>query len=94
MDLKDLPKDAILIDVRTREEYNLERVKGALNIDILSSTFMGEIQKLEKKNNYLLYCRSGNRSGQAEAIMRQIGFESVKNIGGLEEVRELFGTEF
>lgn len=88
------PKDAIIIDVRTKEEFDQERVKGALNIDLFSASFMQEIQKLDQSKNYLLYCRSGNRSGQAEQIMRQIGFLKVQNVGGMPEVREIFGTEF
>lgn len=88
------PKDAIVIDVRTKEEFDQERVKGALNIDLMSPSFMKEIQNLDPSKHYLLYCRSGNRSGQAEMIMRQIGFLKVQNVGGMPEVRELFGTEF
>lgn len=88
------PKDAIVIDVRTKEEFDQERVKGALNIDLMLPSFMKEIQNLDPSKHYLLYCRSGNRSGQAEMIMRQMGFLKVQNVGGMPEVRELFGTEF
>ena len=88
------PADATIIDVRTPEEFAQERVKKAINIDLFSPSFMLELQKLDQSKSYLLYCRSGNRSGQAEQIMRQIGFLKVQNIGGLAEVRDLFGTEF
>lgn len=94
MDKNSFPADAIIIDVRTKEEFDQERVKGALNIDLMSPVFMKEIQKLDQSKSYLLYCRSGNRSGQAEMIMRQIGFLKVQNLGGIPEVREIFGTEF
>ena len=86
-------ENAIIIDVRTKEEFDLGHAKKALNIDLFSPQFMKEIQNLDQSKEYLLYCRSGNRSGQAEQIMRQIGFLKVQNVGGLEEAFDLFGRE-
>lgn len=88
----DLPKDAIVIDVRTRYEFEDEHVKDALHIDLFSPDFLKKIQELNQEKPYLLYCRSGNRSEEVELIMRRMGFRNVRNIGGLYEARSLLGT--
>jgi rhodanese-related sulfurtransferase len=74
--------DAILLDVRTPTEYNTGHIAGAINIDFNSPNFASEIQKLDPSKTYFLYCRSGNRSGQASQIMKQAGFESLYDIRG------------
>jgi rhodanese-related sulfurtransferase len=74
--------DAVLIDVRTPAEYNGEKLTGAKNIDIFSKDFTSEIDKLDKNKTYLLYCRSGNRSGQACNIMAGRGFTKLYNLSG------------
>ncbi len=88
-------KDVVIIDVRMPGEFSLGHAQKSLNIDIYSPTFLDEIKKLDKNQAYELYCRSGNRSGQAEAIMKQLGFADAKNIGGLDEAAKLytFGEE-
>ena len=80
----------IILDVRTPGEYLLGHAQDSINKDIYSPNFLEEIQKLDKNQKYELYCRSGNRSGQAEALMKQLGFVDVKNIGGLEEANQLY----
>jgi rhodanese-related sulfurtransferase len=86
--------DHILIDVRTPEEFNLGKLQNALLIDFYGDNFHDEIQKLDKNKKYLLYCRSGNRSGQAMMLMSQLGFDEVYNlengiIGWMEEGHEI-----
>lgn len=72
--------DAVIIDVRTAGEFNSGKIKGARNIDIMSPSFMAQIQNLPKDKKYYIYCRSGNRSGQACDIMSEIGFENTYNL--------------
>ena len=72
-----------ILDVRTPDEFSVSHVEGALNIDFLNSSFQTEIQKLDKTKIYKVYCRSGNRSGQAERVMKSLGFKDVENIGSL-----------
>jgi rhodanese-related sulfurtransferase len=44
------------------------------------------LEALDKSKNYYVYCRSGNRSGQACAIMQSVGFETAHNlVGGFME---------
>ncbi|KPQ08884.1 rhodanese-like domain-containing protein [Algoriphagus sp. NF] len=75
-----LQKDAVIIDVRTAGEFAGGKLRGARNIDIMSRNFTQQIENLPKDKTYLLYCRSGNRSGQACQIMTEMGFKNVKNM--------------
>lgn len=78
-------KNMVVIDVRTEEEYRDSHVQGTLNIDILSPDFKSKIEKLDKTKTYKVYCRSGNRSGQAERLMKSLGFKDVENIGSVSQ---------
>lgn len=79
--------NAFLLDVRTPEEMEEGFIPGAVNIDIyLGQEFLDEVGKLDKEKNYYVYCRSGNRSGQACAIMNSLGFANAYNLmGGFNE---------
>lgn len=78
-------KNIIIIDVRTPAEFSEGQVPGALNIDFRSPDFQSKILKLDKNKSYKLYCRSGNRSGQAMGFMSSQGFKQVENLGSLQE---------
>lgn len=55
----------IILDIRTKGEYNQGHLKNALNLDFYSPDFKTKVAKLDKEKTYVLYCRSGNRSGQS-----------------------------
>ena len=75
--------NAFILDVRTPQEVEEGYIPGAINIDIyLGQEFLEELEKLDKSKNYYVYCRSGNRSGQACAIMNSIGIENAYNLEG------------
>lgn len=75
--------NASILDVRTQEEVEEGYIPNATNIDFyLGQDFLNEIEKLDKSKNYYVYCRSGNRSGQACAIMNSVGFENAFNLEG------------
>jgi phage shock protein E len=77
----------VVIDVRTKSEYNSGHLKKTdYNYDISSSDFEENIEKLDKDKNYFLYCRTGARSGRATQVMKRNGFENVYNIGGLQSL--------
>ncbi len=80
-DNQDNPDFAIL-DVRTPEEYAGGYIERAINLDFYSETFKDELNKFDKDNRYLIYCRSGNRGGRALDIMEELGFEEVYNMAG------------
>ncbi|MGJ8714631.1 rhodanese-like domain-containing protein [Maribacter stanieri] len=80
-----LAKDsnAIILDVRTEEEIEEGIIPNSINIDIYKGQeFVEELEKLDKTKNYYVYCRSGNRSGQACAIMKNLGFDTAYNLQG------------
>jgi rhodanese-related sulfurtransferase len=78
----------VLIDVRTSEEYSSGHLKDAQNIDVTSSSFKDQILKLDKKLNYKVYCRSGNRSSRAEKQMKDLGFSHVENVGSVSQASQ------
>jgi rhodanese-related sulfurtransferase len=84
-----LEKDdnAVILDVRTPEEVEEGYIPDSINIDIyMGQKFLKEIEKLDKSRNYYVYCRTGNRSGQACSLMEGMGFKNAYNlIGGITE---------
>jgi rhodanese-related sulfurtransferase len=74
--------DAVLLDVRTAREVAEYSLKGHKHIDIMSAAFPEEISKLHKDKAYFVYCRSGNRSGQACNYMASQGFTKLYNLSG------------
>lgn len=70
----------ILLDVRTAEEYSSGYIPNSINIDVLSSDFKSKIELLDKNKEYLIYCRSGNRSTIASSIMATNGFIKIYNL--------------
>ena len=79
----------VILDVRTPEEFAADHIAGAINIDYFSDTFWLHIAALDKNKTYLVYCKSGGRSGRVTEGMIDLDFESVYDIqGGITAVRE------
>lgn len=76
---------AVLIDVRTPEEYAMGHLEGAQLLDLNGGEFAAALPQLSPDAEYLLYCRSGNRSAQAMKMMEDAGFTDVTNLGSVEE---------
>ena len=72
----------ITLDVRTPGEFAEGHVEGARLIDFQSGNFENEIAALDKNATYAVYCRSGNRSGQAVKVMQEAGFTKLFNMDG------------
>jgi rhodanese-related sulfurtransferase len=72
----------ITLDVRTPIEFAEGHIEGARLIDFQSGNFENEIAALDKNATYAVYCRSGNRSGQAVKVMQDAGFTNVFNMNG------------
>ena len=76
----------VLLDVRTPEEVSEGKIQDALHINFYDEDFRSQLEKLDKDKTYIVYCRSGNRSGQAAEIMNEMKFKEVINLdGGIEE---------
>lgn len=75
-------KNVVLVDVRTPEEVADGHLDSALNINFLSENFAGEIEALNKKNTYLIYCRTGKKSRSAADLLEKAGFKRVHMLDG------------
>lgn len=81
--------DFVLLDVRTRKEFDAERIAGAVLVDYNSPSFRDEIAKLDREKTYLVYCRTGNRSAGALKVMRESGFRNVFHLAsGISKWKE------
>jgi len=79
-----------IIDVRSPEEMAEGYLINAINIDYKNDIFKDEISKLDKNRTYLLYCKTGIRSGDAASIMRAAGFTHLYSLdGGIDAWKEL-----
>jgi rhodanese-related sulfurtransferase len=72
----------VILDVRTPGEFAEGFIEGAQMIDFQSGNFETEIGTLDKDLTYAVYCRSGNRSGQAVKVMQDAGFLNLFNLEG------------
>ncbi len=79
-----MTKKPFLVDVRTPMEFNQGHPKGSVNIPLDRLT--SNLQKFKGKNNIVVFCRSGSRSGQAKSILEANGFANVVNGGPWENV--------
>ena len=80
-------ENAIILDVRTPEEFEISRIPNSINIDFYNpQNFMHEIQTLDKDISCYVYCRTGVRSANSCQLMSELGFKKVyKLIGGIVE---------
>lgn len=79
----------VVLDVRTKDEYDAGHLKlSAAQHDWLNGEFQDAVDEMDKDKTYYLYCRSGNRSGQAAKMMRDRGFKHAYNVGGFEDLVE------
>lgn len=81
--------EPVWIDVRTVEEYNDDHIDGDLNIPLATINADDFASRFGKDAQINLYCRSGNRAGQAKTILEAAGFTNVNNLGGIGDVRAL-----
>ncbi len=70
-------KDIKILDVRTAMEFAGGNLAGSVNLDFYEPNFLAELNKLDKEEVYLIYCRSGSRSKGALEMMKQLGFKTV-----------------
>ena len=78
---------AVVVDVRTPEEFAAGHLPNAVNVNVEDPTFESQIASLDKGATYVVYCRSGRRSAIATDAMAAAGFTSVYNLnGGLDDL--------
>lgn len=81
IDYKELVRNgAIIVDVRTKGEYQSGYIKGSLNIPV--QNLQNNLGRLDKNKTIITCCASGMRSGSARRILKSNGFKEVHNGGG------------
>jgi rhodanese-related sulfurtransferase len=82
-----IKEGAFLVDVRTPAEFAQGTAKGAVNIPL--DQVQKKLASFKGKKHIVVFCRSGNRSSQAKAILEQNGFTNVINGGTWQNVNAL-----
>ena len=72
--------DVVLLDIRTPGEYKTGHIRGSVLLDYYASDFVDKLKALDREKTYLVYCRSGNRSGKSLAVFNQLGFRQVYHL--------------
>ncbi len=75
---------AVIVDVRTPEEFRDRAYPGALNIPV--SSLVARMAEIPKDKPVIVYCASGARSASAARTLRQAGYRDVLNAGGLDDI--------
>ena len=73
----------VLVDVRTKAEYDEGHIEGALLLPLDQLETLAESQLKDKDATLLIYCRSGNRSAQASALLLELGYTQIFDFGGI-----------
>jgi phage shock protein E len=79
----DSEKGIVLLDVRTKEEYDTGYIKGSILIPLDNVKEEAERKLKDKDAPIFVYCRSGNRSTSAASILANLGYKNVYNLGGI-----------
>lgn len=74
--------NALILDVRTPEEFATGSIEGAVNMDFFNATFESNLDSLDKSEPVFVYCKSGGRSGKATKMLEEKGFIEVYNLIG------------
>ena len=83
--------NTLVIDVRTPTEYNEGHLEGAVNLDVKAPDFLILLGQLPTDGDYIVYCKSGNRSAQATQVMTTKGFTNVTDAGSMQEASSATG---
>ena len=82
-EIMDSGKDFLILDVRTREEYDLGHIPGAILIPDTEIELRAEKELPDKDQLLLVYCRSGRRSKLASEVLVKLGYTNIKEFGGI-----------
>lgn len=72
--------EAIILDVRTDEEFVGTTIPNAINLNYLSTDLADQIEALDISKHYYVYCRTGRRSIRICVLMKNSGFKHVYNL--------------
>lgn len=86
-----IKEDSVIIDVRTPAEFADGHVEGAINMDLEGGVFEEEFASLDPSQSYIVYCRTGRRSGVAHSILKDNGFTDVIDLETLDNAANKTG---
>jgi rhodanese-related sulfurtransferase len=66
-----------ILDIRTPGEFQSGHLQSAILIDFYSQTFVDRLRQLDKGKNFLIYCRTGNRSARSLEIFKKLKFQKI-----------------
>jgi rhodanese-related sulfurtransferase len=84
---KIIQEGAMLIDVRSQNEFVQGNVKGSVNIPL--DQIENNLHQFKGNTNIVVFCRSGNRSGQAKLILNKNGFDNITNGGTWRTIQDI-----
>ena len=70
----------VILDVRTPKEFSQGHIAGAVSLDYHNPKFVSGLKRLDTSKTYLIYCRSGNRSGRTLRLIDKMGFQKVYHL--------------
>jgi rhodanese-related sulfurtransferase len=76
-------ENALLVDIRTPEEYASGHIEGAINIDFYSPLFMSQLLEVAEGKRLFIYCRSGSRTSSAYRQLVNLGLDVSEMRGGI-----------
>lgn len=80
------PAGALVVDVRTPAEYASGHVAGSQNVDVNGGQFEAALDSVDRARPVYLYCRTGRRSAAAAETLTRMGFQTVVNAGGFDDL--------
>lgn len=78
-----LNKEIIIVDVRSKEEFQSGHIKDAIHCDVETITKNAPKVLKDKDLHYFVYCASGYRSSVAQGELKRLGYKKVDNLGGV-----------
>lgn len=80
--LEENPKEILLVDVRTPQEYNAGHLENAQNINWFDEDFSDKFSSIDKDKTIYVYCKVGGRSAKAQEKLLSLGYKNVINLEG------------
>lgn len=77
-----MEQGAMLVDVRTPEEFGQGHLEGAVNIDWFDPAFARQWENVDRDRPVYVYCKVGGRSSKAATLLDSLGFKHVVNLSG------------
>ena len=78
--------ESVMLDVRTKEEYDHGHIKNAVNLDYLSPILAEELLGLDPDKSYYVYCRTGRRSIRVCMLLKNSGYEVFNLEAGIKDI--------